>query len=69
LRIDHDRKKDFNKLIDDIPMFRQFHEKLKAKSVDTFQNRIMSNISDTAEESISVSSIPTRISSIALLCI
>ena len=43
-------KKDFQKLTDNIPSFREFHDKLKAKSVDTFQNRIMSNISDTAEE-------------------
>jgi CRP-like cAMP-binding protein len=43
-------KKDFEKLIENMPTFRQFHDKLKSKSVDTFQNRIISNISDTAEE-------------------
>ncbi len=43
-------KKAFEKLVDDLPKFREFHEKLKSKSVDTLQNRIISNISDTAEE-------------------
>jgi CRP-like cAMP-binding protein len=43
-------KKDFEKLTEDIPSFRQFHDRLKSKSVDTLQNRIISNISDTAEE-------------------
>lgn len=43
-------KKDFERLVNDIPRFREFWDKLKSKSVDTLQNRIMSNISDTAEE-------------------
>jgi CRP-like cAMP-binding protein len=43
-------KKDFERLTEDIPRFRQFHDKLKSKSVDTLQNRIISNISDSAEE-------------------
>lgn len=43
-------KQDFNRLVEDIPSFRRFHDKLTSKSVDTFQNRIISNISDTAEE-------------------
>lgn len=43
-------KNDFKRLVNDIPRFREFWDKLKSKSVDTLQNRIMSNISDTAEE-------------------
>lgn len=43
-------KDDFNKLIDTIPRFREFRDQLKARSFDASQNRIMSNISDTAEE-------------------
>jgi CRP-like cAMP-binding protein len=33
-----------------IPRFKNFIETLKARSFDASQNRIMSNISDTAEE-------------------
>lgn len=43
-------KADFEKLVTDIPRFREFRDKLKARSFDASQNRIMSNISDTAEE-------------------
>jgi CRP-like cAMP-binding protein len=43
-------KKDFDMLVDEIPKFREFRDRLKSKSVDSLQNRIMSNISDTAEE-------------------
>lgn len=43
-------KEDFNQLVNSIAPFREFIERLKAKSFDASQNRIMSNISDTAEE-------------------
>jgi CRP-like cAMP-binding protein len=43
-------KKDFNGLIDIFPKFRDFRDQLKAKSYEASQNRIMSNISDNAEE-------------------
>lgn len=43
-------KEDFLKLIDTIPRLRDFRERLKSKSYEVNQNRIMSNISDTAEE-------------------
>jgi CRP-like cAMP-binding protein len=43
-------KKDFDKLVSNIPNFRDFRDQLKARSFDASQNRIMSNISDTAEE-------------------
>lgn len=46
-------KQDFNKLLADIPHFREFIYNLKAKSFDASQNRIMSNISETAEEKYS----------------
>src|ERR1700743_37999 len=42
-------KEDFNKLVENIPRFREFRDKLKARSIDVLQNRIMSNISNTAE--------------------
>lgn len=43
-------KQDFNNLLSNIPHFKDFIYNLKAKSFDASQNRIMSNISDTAEE-------------------
>jgi CRP-like cAMP-binding protein len=43
-------KEDFNKLVEMIPNFRNFRDRLKARSIDASQNRIMSNISDSAEE-------------------
>lgn len=43
-------KEDFLQLIDTIPRLRDFRERLKSKSYEVNQNRIMSNISDTAEE-------------------
>jgi len=43
-------KNDFNRLVSDFPNFRNFRDALKAKSYDVSQRRIMSNISDTAEE-------------------
>ncbi len=46
-------KQDFNNLLNKIPDFKDFIFKLKAKSFDASQNRIMSNISDTAEEKYS----------------
>ena len=46
-------KVDFNNLLDSIPHFKDFIYNLKAKSFDVSQNRIMSNISDTAEEKYS----------------
>ncbi|CAL1518588.1 Crp/Fnr family transcriptional regulator [Chitinophaga sp. MM2321] len=43
-------KNDFNRIVSSFPNFRTFRDALKAKSYDVSQNRIMSNISDTAEE-------------------
>lgn len=43
-------KKDFNRIVSDFPNFRTFRDSLKARSYDVSQNRIMSHISDTAEE-------------------
>ncbi|SEW17481.1 cAMP-binding domain of CRP or a regulatory subunit of cAMP-dependent protein kinases [Chitinophaga sp. YR573] len=43
-------KPDFNNLTTTIPRLNNFIEKLKARSFDASQNRIMSNISRTAEE-------------------
>lgn len=43
-------KPDFVKLMMTIPKFRDFIERLMARSFDASQNRIMSNISYTAEE-------------------
>lgn len=43
-------KNDFNRIVSDFPNFRTFRDALKARSYDVSQNRIMSNISDTAEE-------------------
>lgn len=43
-------KEDFLKLVDTIPKLREFRDKLKSKSYEVSQNRIISNISDTAEE-------------------
>ena len=42
-------KQDFNQLKADIPHFGYFIEKLKARSYDASQNRILSHISDTTE--------------------
>lgn len=42
-------KQDFVHLKASIPKFSSFTEKLKARSYDASQNRILSNISDTAE--------------------
>ena len=46
-------KQDFNNLLNNIPNFKDFIYNLKAKSFVASQNRIMSNISDTAEEKYS----------------
>jgi len=43
-------KQDFTNLLNNIPRFKDFIYALKANSFDASQNRIMSNISDTAEE-------------------
>jgi CRP-like cAMP-binding protein len=43
-------KHDFENLIRNIPSFKDFIYKLKSRSFDASQNRIMSNISETAEE-------------------
>ena len=43
-------KNDFNRIVSNFPNFRTFRDTLKARSYDVSQNRIMSNISDTAEE-------------------
>lgn len=43
-------KQDFEDLLANIPHFKDFVFNLKARSFDASQNRIMSNISDTAEE-------------------
>ena len=43
-------KNDFNRIVSSFPNFRTFKDALKARSYDVSQNRIMSNISDTAEE-------------------
>lgn len=43
-------KNDFNHIVHNFPNFRTFKDALKARSFDVSQNRIMSNISDTAEE-------------------
>ena len=40
----------FNHLIDTIPNFKNLIAKLEAKNYESHQNRILSNISDTAEE-------------------
>ncbi|WP_298741802.1 Crp/Fnr family transcriptional regulator [uncultured Chitinophaga sp.] len=44
------RKQDFDNLVNTITPFRLFKEKLEARSYDASQRRILSNISDTAEE-------------------
>ena len=44
------KKEDFNRLVTDIPNFRNFRDFIKARNIDANQNRIMSNISDSAEE-------------------
>ncbi|MCQ6957195.1 Crp/Fnr family transcriptional regulator [Mucilaginibacter aquariorum] len=46
-------KQDFTNLLSNIPRFKDFIYNLKARSFDASQNRIMSNISDTAEEKYS----------------
>ncbi|MEO6849525.1 MAG: Crp/Fnr family transcriptional regulator [Mucilaginibacter sp.] len=43
-------KKDWDKLVSDIPAFRDWRDNLKSKNLDDAQNRIMSHISDSAEE-------------------
>jgi CRP-like cAMP-binding protein len=43
-------KTDFQKLLDDFPNFRNWRDRLKDKSYDVNQNRILSTISDSAEE-------------------
>jgi CRP-like cAMP-binding protein len=43
-------KKDWDKLVRDIPAFRDWRYNLKSRGLDAAQNRIMSHISDTAEE-------------------
>ena len=43
-------KNDLDELSKTIPNFQQFREKLDARSFDANQNRILSNISDTAEK-------------------
>lgn len=43
-------KNDFDHLVSRFPNFRTFRDALKARSYDVSQNRILSNISDTAEE-------------------
>lgn len=44
------RKDDFERLFKAIPSLRQLRERLDNRSYDASQNRILSNISDTAEE-------------------
>jgi CRP-like cAMP-binding protein len=44
------KKEDFMTLVEDIPGFQKLVNKLETKSFDVSQNRILSNISDTAEE-------------------
>jgi CRP-like cAMP-binding protein len=46
-------KQDFENLLNAAPRFKDFIFTLKARSFDASQNRIMSNISDTAEEKYS----------------
>ncbi|MCQ6958330.1 Crp/Fnr family transcriptional regulator [Mucilaginibacter aquariorum] len=46
-------KQDFTNLLSNIPRFKDFIYNLKARSFDASQDRIMSNISDTAEEKYS----------------
>jgi CRP-like cAMP-binding protein len=46
-------KEEFNNLVNNIPNFRDFRDRLKTRSIDANQNRIMSNISDTTEEKYS----------------
>ena len=43
-------KKDWENLVNTIPRFRDWRDRLKARSFDAAQNRIMSHISDTSEE-------------------
>lgn len=43
-------KEQFDTLIATIPRFKKLEEKLAAKNFESHQNRILSNISDTAEE-------------------
>lgn len=43
-------KEDFTRLVNTIAPFKEFIDKLMARSFDASQNRIMSNISHTAEE-------------------
>ncbi|GAB3351129.1 Crp/Fnr family transcriptional regulator [Arachidicoccus ginsenosidivorans] len=43
-------KNDFDHLVSRFPNFRTFRDELKARSYDVSQNRILSNISDSAEE-------------------
>jgi CRP-like cAMP-binding protein len=44
------KKEDLDALLSEIPNFQSFIKKLEYKSFDVSQNRILSNISDTAEE-------------------
>ena len=44
------KKQDFDVLVNTIIKFQQFIERLETRSFDASQNRIMSNISETAEE-------------------
>jgi len=44
------RKSDLDDLVKAIPNFQRFKERLDARSFDASQNRILSNISDTAEK-------------------
>ena len=43
-------KKDWNTLINEIPAFRDWQDELKSRSFVAAQSRIMSHISDSAEE-------------------
>ena len=44
------KKNDFDAVVKAIPNFRSLKEKLETRSYDASQNRILSNISDTAEK-------------------
>lgn len=44
------KKEDFDSLFKALPKLREFRERLDAKSFDVSQNRVLSNISETAEE-------------------
>lgn len=43
-------KKDFDNLVETMPNFRSFKDKVEARSYTASQNRILSNISDSAEK-------------------